>query len=64
MRLELRKSLQALVATAGNGRLQGLKTSVRMEVAAACEVQHTEVEICDVFESLAAGTALAEEAKS
>ena len=64
MRLELRKSLQALVAKAGNGRLHGLKTSVRMEVAAACQVQHTEVEICDVFESLAAGTALAEEAKS
>jgi hypothetical protein len=50
MRLELRQSLQTLLATAGNGRLGGLKTALRMEVARACEADVVDVEILRLFE--------------
>ena len=41
------------MASAGNGRLAGLKMSVRMEVTRACNMHLSQVEIQDIFETRA-----------
>ena len=52
LRLELHRPLQTLIAGVGNGRMAGLKMSVRMEVARVCGVMPHDVEVVEVFEKI------------